>query len=47
MKKSYLFVYVTNFIFDFTALAQDAKRYSSSRLDNLVNQLKTNVGRFG
>jgi hypothetical protein len=41
MKKSILFALCSILIFAFSAPAQqDAERYSSSRLDNLVNQLK-------
>lgn len=40
MKNSVLFALCTILIFAFSASAQDANRYSSSRLDNLVNQLK-------
>lgn len=41
MKKSILFVLCSTLLFVFSAAAQDdANRYSSGRLDNLVNQLK-------
>lgn len=41
MKKSILFALCSILIFAFSAAAQDeANRYSSSRLDNLLNQLK-------
>lgn len=38
--KTILFVLCTVLIFVFSASAQDAERYSSTRLDNLVDQLK-------
>ena len=40
MKKSILFVLFTILTFAFAAQAQDAERYSSTRLDNLANRLK-------
>lgn len=40
MKKIYLFVLCSILASAFSASAQDENRYSSSRLDNLVNQLK-------
>jgi hypothetical protein len=40
MKKSILFALCSILALTFSASAQDAERYSSSRLDNLVSQLK-------
>lgn len=40
MKKSILFALCSILIFAASASAQDAERYGSSRLDNLVNELK-------
>jgi hypothetical protein len=40
MKKSILFALCSILVLAFSAAAQDAERYSSSRLENMVNQLK-------
>jgi hypothetical protein len=40
MKKSILFTFLSLFIFVFAIQAQNAERYSSTRLNNLANQLK-------
>jgi hypothetical protein len=40
MKKSILFTFLSLLIFSFSAQAQEDNRYSSTRLNNLANQLK-------